>query len=154
MAHFLGEFECKLDTKGRMVLPVGLKKQMPEVEREGLVINRGLEAHLVIYPRKEWDRIMEELSKLNTFERKTREFVRKFMRGATELSLDSANRMLLPKSLLEYAGIGTEIVLASQFNKIEVWAKHTYDEQWEDEGDDFAALAEEVMGNLNKRADG
>ncbi|QNL50126.1 division/cell wall cluster transcriptional repressor MraZ [Olivibacter sp. SDN3] len=154
MAHFLGEFECKLDTKGRMVLPAGLKKQMPEVEREGLVINRGLESHLVIYPRREWDRIMEELSKLNTFERKTREFVRKFMRGATELGLDSANRVLLPKSLLEYAEIGTEIVLASQFNKIEVWAKHVYDEQWEDEGDDFAALAEEVMGNLNKRTDG
>lgn len=154
MAHFLGEFECKLDTKGRMVLPAGLKRQMPEVEREGLVINRGLESHLVIYPRKEWDRIMEELSKLNTFERKTREFVRKFMRGATELSLDAASRVLIPKSLLEYAGIDGEVVLASQFNKIEVWSKKAYDAQWEDEGDDFALLAEEVMGNLNRRADG
>ncbi|GAA4800989.1 division/cell wall cluster transcriptional repressor MraZ [Olivibacter ginsenosidimutans] len=154
MAHFLGEFECKLDAKGRMVLPAGLKKQIPEVEREGLVINRGLESHLVIYPRREWDRIMEELSKLNTFERKTRDFVRKFMRGATELSLDSANRVLIPKSLLEYASIDGEVVLASQFNKIEVWAKETYDAQWEDEGDDFASLAEEVMGNLNRRVDG
>jgi len=154
MAHFLGEFECKLDTKGRMVLPAGLKKQMPEVEREGLVINRGLEAHLVIYPRKGWDRIMEELSRLNTFERKTREFVRKFMRGATELTLDAANRVLVPKPLLEYAGIDGEVVLASQFNKIEMWAKDAYDAQWDDEGDDFAALAEEVMGNLNKRLDG
>ncbi|WP_134089858.1 division/cell wall cluster transcriptional repressor MraZ [Olivibacter sp. XZL3] len=154
MAHFLGEFECKLDTKGRMVLPAGLKRQMPEVEREGLVINRGLEAHLVIYPRKEWDRIMEELSKLNTFERKTREFVRKFMRGATELSLDAANRVLVPKPLLEYAGIEGEVVLASQFNKIEMWSKDAYDAQWDDEGDDFASLAEEVMGNLNKRQDG
>jgi len=154
MAHFLGEFECKLDTKGRMVLPAALKKQMPEVEREGLVINRGLEAHLVIYPRKEWDRIMEELSKLNTFERKTREFVRKFMRGATELTLDAANRVLVPKALLEYAGIEGEVVLASQFNKIELWAKDAYDAQWDDEGDDFAALAEEVMGHLNRRSDG
>jgi len=154
MSHFLGEFECKLDAKGRMVLPAGLKKQMPEVEREGLVINRGLESHLVIYPRKEWDRIMEELSKLNTFERKTREFVRKFMRGATELGLDAANRVLIPKALLEYAGIGGEVVLASQFNKIEVWSKEAYDAQWDDEGDDFAALAEEVMGNLNRKIDG
>jgi MraZ protein len=153
MAHFLGEFECKLDTKGRMVLPAGLKKQMPEVEREGLVINRGLETHLVIYPRKEWDRIMEELSRLNTFEKKTREFVRKFMRGATELSLDSANRVLIPKTLLEYANIDAEVVLASQFNKIEMWAKDVYDAQWDDEGDDFAALAEEVMGNLKRRVD-
>lgn len=154
MSHFLGEFECKLDAKGRMVLPAGLKKQMPEVEREGLVINRGLEAHLVIYPRKEWDRMVEELSKLNTFERKTREFVRKFMRGATELGLDAANRVLIPKALLEYGGIEGEVVLASQFNKIEVWSKAAYDAQWDDEGDDFAALAEEVMGSLNRKIDG
>jgi MraZ protein len=154
MGHFLGEFECKLDAKGRMVLPAGLKRQMPDVEREGLVVNRGLEAHLVIYTRKEWDRIMEELSRLNTFERRTREFVRKFMRGATELSLDSAGRVLLPKGLLEYAGIQNEVVLASQFNKIEVWSKTAYDEQWQEEGEDFAVLAEEVMGNLNRRLDG
>lgn len=154
MGHFLGEFECKVDTKGRMVLPAGLKRQMPDVERDGLVVNRGLEAHLVIYSRKEWDRITEELSKLNTFERKTREFIRKFMRGATELTLDSANRVLLPKALLAYANIQSDLVLASQFNKIEVWAKAVYDKQWEDEDDDFAALAEEVMGGLNRRLDG
>ena len=153
MNHFLGEYECKLDTKGRMVLPASLKRQMPDVEREGLVINRGLEAHLVIYTRAEWNRIMEKLSGLNQFERKSREFIRKFMRGATELTLDSAGRVLIPKTLQAYAGIGTELVLASQFDKIEVWAKERYDELWEDEGEEFAALAEEVMGNLERRKD-
>ena len=49
MSHFLGEFECKLDAKGRMMIPGGLKRQLPEAEREGLVINRGFEKHLVIY---------------------------------------------------------------------------------------------------------
>jgi len=154
MNHFLGEYECKLDTKGRMVLPAALKRQMPDVEREGLVINRGLEAHLVIYTRTEWNRIMDKLSGLNQFERKSREFIRKFMRGATELTLDSAGRVLIPKTLQAYAGITTEVVLASQFDKIEVWAKERYDELWEDEGEEFAALAEEVMGNLERRKDG
>ncbi len=153
MNHFLGEYECKLDTKGRMVLPAALKRQMPDVEREGLVINRGLETHLIIYTRSEWNRIMDKLSSLNPFERKSREFIRKFMRGATELTLDSAGRVLIPKTLQAYAGISTEIVLASQFNKIEVWAKERYDELWEDEGEEFAALAEEVMGNLERRKD-
>lgn len=153
MNHFLGEYECKLDTKGRMVLPAALKRQMPDVEREGLVINRGLETHLIIYTRSEWNRIMDKLSSLNPFERKSREFIRKFMRGATELTLDSAGRVLIPKTLQAYAGISTEIVLASQFNKIEVWAKERYDELWEDEGEEFAALAEEVMGNLGRRKD-
>jgi len=154
MEHFLGEYECKLDAKGRMVLPAALKRQMPDVEREGLVINRGLESHLVIYTRREWNKIMDELSRLNQFERKSREFIRKFMRGASELTLDASGRVLIPKALQAYADISSEIVLASQFNKIEVWSKVRYDEQWEDEGDDFAILAEEVMGSLNRREDG
>lgn len=154
MEHFLGEYECKLDAKGRMVLPAALKRQMPDVEREGLVINRGLESHLVIYTRREWNKIMDELSRLNQFERKSREFIRKFMRGASELTLDASGRVLIPKSLQAYADISSEVVLASQFNKIEVWSKAKYDEQWVDEGDDFAILAEEVMGTLKRREDG
>ena len=105
------------------MLPSGLRKQMPDAEKDGLVVNRGFEKHLVVYSRKEWDKIMEDLSKLNQYEKKTREFIRYFTRGATELSLDAAGRILLPKSLTEYAGMGADVVLASQFNKIEVWAK-------------------------------
>ena len=153
MSHFLGEFECKLDAKGRLMVPSGLRKQMPEAEKDGLVVNRGFEKHLVVYTRKEWDRIMEDLSKLNQYEKKTREFIRYFTRGATELSLDAAGRVLFPKSLLDYAGIGTDAVLSSQFNKIEVWAKEAYDAQMDNEPENFANLAEEVMGSLGRRAD-
>lgn len=147
MNHLIGEFDCKLDTKGRMVLPAALKRQVPDAERNGLVINRGFERHLVIYTKNEWEKITAKLAKLNPYKAQNRKFIRDFTRGATELSLDSANRVLLPKSLLEYAGIHTEIVLSCQFSKIEVWSKEAYSQLWEDEGgDDFAALAEEVMG--------
>lgn len=152
MSHFLGEFDCKLDAKGRMMIPVGLKKQLPEADNEGLVINRGFEKHLVIYTRKEWDKIVDDLSKLNQYEKKTREFIRYFTRGATELTLDAAGRVLLPKNLLEYAGIDAEVVLACQFNKIEVWAQAAYDAQMDDEPENFANLAEEVMGGKGKEA--
>lgn len=151
MSHFLGEFECKLDAKGRMMLPSGLRRQMPEAEKDGLVINRGFEKHLVVYTRSEWDKIMEDLSKLNQYEKKTREFIRYFTRGATELTLDAAGRVLLPKSLLDYAEIGSDVVLSSQFNKIEVWAKDAYDAQMDNEPENFANLAEEVMGGLGRR---
>jgi MraZ protein len=153
MSHFLGEFECKLDAKGRMMIPAGLKRQLPEAEREGLVVNRGFEKHLVIYTRKEWDKIVDDLSKLNQYEKRTREFIRYFTRGATELSLDSNGRVLLPKALLEYAGIGADVVLACQFNKIEVWDQRAYDQQMDNEPDNFANLAEEVMGGLGRRGD-
>lgn len=151
MSHFLGEFDCKLDAKGRMMIPSSLKKQLPEAEREGLVINRGFEKHLVIYTKKEWDSITEELSKLNSYEKKSRDFIRYFTRGATELSLDSANRILFPKALMEYAGINAEVVLSCVLNKIEVWAKDAYDSQLDNEPENFANLAEEVMGNAGKR---
>jgi MraZ protein len=150
MSNFLGEFDCKLDTKGRMMIPVGLKKQLPEADSEGLVINRGFEKHLVIYTRKEWNKIVEDLSKLNQYEKKTREFIRYFTRGASELSLDAAGRVLLPKTLLDYAGIDAEVVLSCQFNKIEVWASAAYDSQLDNEPENFANLAEEVMGGKGK----
>ncbi|MCF8452246.1 MAG: division/cell wall cluster transcriptional repressor MraZ [Daejeonella sp.] len=152
MSHFLGEFDCKLDAKGRMMIPSSLKKQLPEAEREGLVINRGFEKHLVIYTKKEWDSITEELSKLNAYEKKSRDFIRYFTRGATELSLDSANRILFPKALMEYAGISGEVVLSCVLNKIEVWAKDAYDSQMDNEPENFANLAEEVMGSMGRRA--
>ena len=147
MVFLIGEYECKLDTKGRMVVPAALKRQLPDVEREGLVVNRGFEKNLVIYTRAEWNKILKQLSRLNQFQVKNREFVRRFMSGATELMLDAAGRVLLPKSLLEYAEVGTELVLACNLEKIEVWSKAKYEAQMAAvSAEDFADLAEDVMG--------
>lgn len=151
MIQLLGEFDCKLDAKGRLMVPSSLKKQLPNVEQEGLVVNRGFEKHLVVYPKKVWEGIVVELSKLNQYEKKTREFIRFFTRGATELTLDASGRVLLPKSLLEFAGISGDVVLACQFDKIELWAKDAYDSLLDNEPENFANLAEEVMGGKDRR---
>ncbi|WP_379093492.1 division/cell wall cluster transcriptional repressor MraZ [Pedobacter sp. UC225_65] len=153
MIQLLGEFDCKLDAKGRLMVPSSLKKQLPNVEQEGLVVNRGFEKHLVVYPKKVWEGIVAELSKLNQYEKKTREFIRFFTRGATELTLDASGRVLLPKSLLEFAGINGDVVLACQFDKIELWAKDAYDSLLDNEPENFANLAEEVMGGKDRRAE-
>ena len=150
MTQLIGEFECKLDAKGRLVVPAALKRQLPDVEQEGLVVNRGFDKNLVIYTREEWDKQAAKISKLNTFNAKNREFVRQFMRGATLLNLDSAGRVLLPKVLLDYAKIDGEVILACQFDRVEVWPRLVYEQMMAGgETDDFAALAEEVMGNLD-----
>ncbi len=154
MNQLIGEFDCKLDAKGRLMVPVLLKKQLLDVERDGLVVNRGFEKNLVIYPKKVWDETVAELSKLNMFERKNREFVRAFQRGAMPLTLDAAGRVLLPKTLVEYAGIEADLVLACQLDKIEVWDKKVYDGLFDDVPENFAALAEEVMGGKKGGADG
>lgn len=135
------------------MIPVGLKKQLPGGGDKGLVINRGFEKHLVIYTRDEWNKIVGDLEKLNSYEKKTREFIRYFTRGASELNLDTAGRVLLPKALLDYAGINTDVVLSCQFNKIEVWAEEAYNALLDDEPENFAKLAEEVMGNAGRRLD-
>src|ERR1019366_2365262 len=152
MSYLIGEFECKLDTKGRMMIPSGLKKQLPEAESEGLVINRGFKKYLVIYTKTEWNKKLDELNKLNQYETKSIEFIRYFTRGATELSPDATGRINLPQLLLDYAGIKSDVVLTCQLNKIEVWDKAAHSAMIDNEPADFAGLAEEVMGGNRKGA--
>jgi len=152
MSYLIGEFECKLDAKGRMMIPAGLKKKLPEAESEGLVINRGFKKYLVIYTKKEWENKLAELSKLNQYEYKNIEFIRYFTRGATELFPDSTGRVNLPQLLLDYAGIKSDVVLACQLENIELWDKETHREMIQNEPADFAALAGEVMGGKGREA--
>ncbi|TWR27925.1 division/cell wall cluster transcriptional repressor MraZ [Mucilaginibacter achroorhodeus] len=150
MSYLTGEFECKLDAKGRMMIPAGLKKQLPEADTEGLVINRGLEKYLVIYTKTEWDKKLDELSKLNEYDRKVNQFVRYFTGGATTVEPDAAGRINLPKGLMEYAGITGEVVLTCMLNKVEIWDKKAHQQMLSDEPENFADLAEEVMVKRGK----
>jgi MraZ protein len=153
MLNLIGEYECKPDPKGRIMLPSSLKKQIPPEAEDRFVINRGFEKCLVIYPMNEWKSISEDINRLNLYVKKNRDFVRYFQRGATELKLDGNNRLLLPKTLLDYAGIGKDIVLFAYSNRIEVWNKDTYNTLLTDEPEDFARLAEDVMGDNDKQQD-
>ncbi len=155
MTNFIGEFECKLDSKGRLMLPASLRKQLDPSAQESFVMNRGFEKCLVLYPKNDWEYISAEVNKLNQYVKKNREFIRYFYRGATELGLDGTGRLLFPKRLLEYAGADKEVVLFAHGNRIEVWDKKTYNGLLTDEPDEFANLAEEVMGgSSNQEEDG
>lgn len=153
MANFIGEFECKIDAKGRVMLPSGLRKQLDPAAQERFVLNRGFEKCLVLYPKNEWEEISSEVNKLNQYVKKNREFVRYFYRGASELGLDSTGRVLFPKRMLDYAAVEKDVVLFAYSNRIEVWDKSTYDGLLTDEPDDFATLAEEVMGNAGNKGE-
>jgi len=150
VTNLIGEFECRLDDKSRVILPSGLKKQISPEAQDRFVINRGFENCLVLYPMNEWKGISEEINRLNLYNRKNRDFARYFYRGATELTLDNASRLLLPKSLLSYAGIVRDVVLFAFSNRIEVWARDRYEKLMTDEPADFSLLAEEVMGKQEK----
>ena len=153
MAGLLGEYLCRLDSKGRIKVPAGLKKQLNPANDGKFVINRGFEQHLALYPFDEWSQIDERLDKLNSFKKENRLFVRAFKRGATVLTLDSADRLLLPKRLLGYAGVSGECLLATRNNVIDIWDAKVYDEVMNVDSDDFADLAERVMGEAGDEID-
>ena len=153
MANLFGEFLCKLDSKGRFMLPSGLKKQLSNGDQERFVINRGFEKNLTLYPESEWLKISKEINSLNLYTKKNREFVRYFFRGASEITADSTARVLLPKPLMDYAGLDKEIILFAYGNRIEIWSKELYESTLDVEPDDFSVLAEEVMGRINNSND-
>lgn len=148
--QLLGEYDCKLDAKGRMRLPSSLIAQLGEGEKHKFVVNRGFEKCLMLYPEAMWKKISGEVDQLNLYNKKNRNFVRYFYRGAQELQMDSADRILFPKRLLEYAGIGKEVVLSAYNGRIEVWTKSEYDNLLDEEPVDFSDLADEVLGNSDK----
>ena len=146
MIGFLGEYEATVDPKGRFLLPAGFKKQLPAEEGNQFVINRGFEKCLTLYPMKSWEPIFAEISQLNDFDSKVREFRRYFLNGATTIELDTAGRILLPPNLREHAGLEKDIVLVAAVNKIEIWDKKKYAQFFESfTPDSFSKLAEEVM---------
>lgn len=146
MICFLGEYEATLDAKGRFLLPAGFKKQLPGETSSLFILNRGFEKCLTLYPQQSWDPIFSEISKLNDFDPKVREFRRYFLNGAIQLELDSAGRLLIPKSLAEHAGLERDIVLVSAINKIEIWDKSKYKEFFETfTPQAFSELANAVM---------
>jgi len=152
MHGFLGEIECKLDPKGRLAMPGRFLKQMPPDNNGGFVVNRGIEKCLTLYTLPEWDRVSKELETLNLYDAAQRLFLRQFFRGATEVMFDGNNRILLPKRLLDYAGIETDVVLLGYFNRIEIWSTQVYDEVMEVDAANFANLANQVMSKQHPTA--
>ena len=149
MTSLIGEFDCKVDAKGRFMFPVNLRKQLEEVFDKGFVINRNLHQKcLVLYPMAEWNKLNKKLSKLNRLIKANDVFVRKFSGGATAADADNTGRVLLPKPLVEYAGITTDIKVLGSNNVIEIWDKKLYD-QFLSQDVDIEKLAEDVLGNLN-----
>jgi len=155
VVNLIGTYECKVDTKGRLMVPSALKKQLMPMLQEGFVIKRAVFQHcLELYPMEEWNKLMQRMNKLNRFKKKNNDFIRRFTAGVKTVEVDGNGRLLIPKDLIGFAGITKEIVLSSAINIVEIWDKDKYEEAIEAASDDFADLAEEVMGNDDFDVDG
>ena len=150
MQHLIGTYECKADTKGRIMMPIAIKKQLAGFVSEGFVLKRAVfNPCLELYPLKEWMGLMESVNGLNRFNKKNNDFIRRFTAGVKTLEMDVSGRLLIPKDLVTYAKISKEVVVSSTVNILEIWDKTLYEKAIDEAALDFGALAEEVMGDKN-----
>lgn len=149
MTTFIGEYNCRLDVKGRLMLPVAFKKQNSGSIQDRYIIKKDIfENCLVLYPMDEWERQNKLIrKKLNPYNKEHNVFLRRFFKGMAEVTLDSNNRMLIPKRLLDEVKADKDVVMAGQMGKIEIWGKDQYNAV--SVGDDeFASMAEKIMEGL------
>ena len=148
MNYLIGTYECKIDVKGRLLIPSAFKKQLAPVISKGFVLKRAVFQNcLELYPLEEWEDLIKKVNSLNRFKKKNNDFIRRFTAGVKFIELDTNGRLLIPKDLIEFSNINREVTLSSSVNIIEIWDKVSYEKAIVDSRDDFAKLAEEVMGD-------
>ena len=147
LQHLIGTYECKADTKGRIMLPIAIKKQLAAVTSSGFVLKRAVfNPCLELYPIKEWLGLMEKINGLNRFNKKNNDFIRRFTAGVKTIDMDVSGRLLIPKDLVIHSKILKDVVVSSTVNILEIWDKSLYEKAIDEAALDFGALAEEVMG--------
>lgn len=145
MAFFTSEYECKLDAKGRLVLPARIKNNLPDSLSNEIVIRRGFEPCLVVYPMVEYKKIFNKLAGLNEFNEEHRTLQRNFFRGNVEAELDSNGRFLIPKKMLQYAQIEKDVTVVGAGNRIELWNPDVYEQYLIKDSTEFSKLAQKYL---------
>ena len=150
MNTIVGTYECKVDAKGRVLMPSPLKKQLASLLQGGFVLKRSVfQPCLELYPMQEWNGMMQKINKLNRFVKKNNDFIRRFTAGVKVVEIDALGRLLVPKDLVGFASISKDVVFSSAVNIVEIWDKELYEKSINGEDIDFADLVEDVMGNVN-----
>jgi len=145
MAFFTGEHECKLDAKGRLVLPSRLKSVLPEASKKNMIIRKGFEPNLILYPLNEFQNIYSRISSLNEFSSEQRKLKRNLFSSISQVELDSNGRFLLPKSMVSHCDAEKDIVLVGMGNVIELWSIKNYKKYLIDDSKEFSKLAQKYL---------
>ena len=146
MVSFLGEHECKVDPKGRILLPSRLKAALPPDSSSKLVIQRGFEPYLVLYTLPEWQKVFEKIMALNEFNEDQRRLQRNLLSGNMEVELDNAGRILLPKLMQKHAQVDKEAIMVGVGNRIEVWNPELYEQSLIKDSYTFSRMVERYLG--------
>ena len=146
MITFIGDFECRADAKGRIVLPATFKKAVEQGDMRFVARKHIFENCIVIHPYNYWEEELGRLrKKLNPYNREHDKFLRMFFKASAEIVLDGNGRFLIPRRLMEQINGDREFVLVGIDRQIELWTKEAYNATTDD-SDAFANLAENILG--------
>lgn len=143
-------YECKVDNKGRVMLPGKLKEELAEALPNGFIVKRSVFSHCIeLWPKEEWDQELIKINKLNKYDPDNIKFIRRFLAGVKSVEVDGTGRINIPNELIKFAGIKKSIVFTPRINILEMWDKDKYEQEvgfGDDGDDDFGDLAQKVMG--------
>ena len=145
MTFFTSEFECKLDAKGRLVLPSKLKSNLPAASIRQIVIRKGFEPNLIIYPLNEYKKLHNKISSLNEFNSEQRKLKRNFFSSIVQVDLDNNGRFLIPKNMLTHAKINKHAIICGMGNVIEIWNDKIYKKHLINDSETYSELAQKYL---------
>lgn len=143
-ALFLGTHQPRLDDKGRLFLPAKFRDDLAE----GLVITRGQERCLYVFPVAEFTRLYEQMRQAPVTSKAARDYQRVFLSGASSETPDKQGRVTVPPPLREYAGLTRDCVVIGAGSRLEVWDAQAWDAYLADRESAFSDLSEEVLPGL------
>jgi MraZ protein len=146
MASFTGEFECKLDAKGRLVLPSKMKALIPESLGQEMMLRKGLEPCLELIPMVEVKKDHNKLASLDDTDDEVRFFKRSFFRRESPVDLDTTGRFVISKTMLRHAKLEKKAIVIGIGTKIEIWNPECYDEFMGKEDEKFSDLNKKFLG--------
>ena len=142
---FYGEHEHAIDRKGRVIVPARFRQALKQHEVTSLVLTRGLDGCLFLFPESEWRMVENRFKQIPFTKQEGRKFNRLFFSGAAEVTIDRLGRLLIPRTLKEFAQIKQDVVIVGLSNRMEIWAKDKWQAFYESSRQSFEEIAERVM---------
>lgn len=138
---FIGEFTHAIDDKGRLAVPIKFRA----VLAQGAVITKGLGGCLFLYTKSEWDRVAEKINNMPVSQSNARALSRFMLGGAMDMLPDKQGRINLPKYLMAYAGIKSNVIVVGLLNRLEIWDSKAWQEYKVKTEKDVEAMAEQLF---------
>ena len=142
---FYGEYAHTIDRKGRVIVPAKFRQALKQHDVESLFLTRGLDTCLFVFPESEWRMAESRFKQIPFTKAEGRKFNRLFFSGAVEVNVDQLGRILVLKTLKEFAQIQQDVVIVGVSNRIEIWSKEKWSAFYESSRQSFEEIAERVM---------